>query len=109
MRTTSEAKADRKAAPPIHKERLAFVEAAVWENEVGTEGKTRLHVTLSKSYKDAVGNWQRTGNLDVEDLPYAVKLLDRCHTWAAEQRYARAKVTTQEDQQEENEEQEHGR
>ena len=101
MRTTPKANPDSKTAPPVHKERLAFIEAAVWENEVGTEGKTRLHVTLSKSYKDAVGNWQRTGNLDIEDLPYAVKVLDRCHTWAAEQRYVRAKETVETHQEEE--------
>jgi hypothetical protein len=101
VRTTSDVKADRKTTPPIHKERLAFVEAAVWQNEVGTGGKARLHVTLSKSYKDAVGNWQRTGNLDVEDLPYAVKLLDRCHTWVAEQSYTRAKETAQAHEEEE--------
>jgi hypothetical protein len=92
MSTTSEAKPDTKAKPPVHKERLAFVEAAVWENEVGTEGKTRFHVTLSKSYKDGEGSWQRTGNLDSEDLPYAIKVLDRCHTWIAEERYKRAKA-----------------
>jgi hypothetical protein len=101
MRTTTKANHDGKTAPPVHKERLAFVEAAVWRNEVGTEGGARLHVTLSKSYKDAVGNWQRTGNLDVEDLPYAVKLLDRCHTWVAEQSYTRAKETAQAHEEEE--------
>ena len=99
MRT--EAKADSKAAPPIHKEQLGFVEAAVWKNEVGTEGKTRLRVTLSKAYKDAVGNWQRTGSLDVEDLPYAVKVLDRCHSWVAEHRYARAKASAHEEEEQE--------
>ena len=69
MSTTSGPKPDTKGAPPVHKEKLAFVEAAVWENEVvGTEGKTRsfFRVTLSKSY-NSDGNWKSTGNLDPED------------------------------------------
>ena len=92
MSSPSHAKPDAKAAPPVHKEKLAFVEAAVWENEVGDEGKTRFRVTLSKSYKDGDGSWQRTGNLEAEDIPYAIKVLDRCHTWIAEERYKRAKA-----------------
>jgi hypothetical protein len=90
----SKSSSDAKAAAPVHTEKLAFIEAAVWENEVGTEGRTRFRVTLSKSYRDGEGAWQRTGNLDPEDIPYAVKVLDRCHTWVAEERYKRASAKT---------------
>lgn len=92
MSTTQSAEKPEAKVRPIHKEKLSFVEAAVWENEVGTEGKTRFRVTLSKSYKDSEGAWQSTGNLDPEDIPYALKVLDRCHTWIAEERYKRAKA-----------------
>ncbi len=84
---------ETKAAAAVHKERLSFIEAAVFENEVGSEGKTRFKVVLSKSYKDSDGSWQRTGSLDPEDIPYAVKVLDRSHTWIAEERYKRAKAS----------------
>lgn len=86
MRTTSEKDHDSKNALPVHKERLGGIEAAMWGNEV-REGRPRMSVTLTKSYRDAEGNWQRSASLDIEDLPHAVKVLDRCHTWAAEQRY----------------------
>ena len=104
----SEVKSESRNAPPVHKEKLGAVEAAVWENEVGTEGRTRFRVTLSKSYKKD-DKWERTASLDADDLPYAIKVLDRCHTWAAEHRYSRAKGTEQTHEQEEDAEQEYGR
>ena len=84
MSTTSEAKPDTKAKPPVHKERLAFVEAAVWENEVGTEGKTRFHVTLSKSYKDGEGKWHQTTSLHRDDLLAAAYALMKCYDFITE-------------------------
>ena len=90
MSNTSSGEA--KAAAPVHKEKLAFVEAAVWENEVGTEGRTRFRVTLSKSYRDSSNAWQSTGNLDADDIMAAIEVLRRSYVWIAEERYRRAKA-----------------
>jgi hypothetical protein len=80
---------------PIHRETLGPVEAAVWSSDFGNEAKPRIRVTLTKAYKDADGIWRRTDALDVEDLPFAVQVLERCNTWAIAQRQTAAQVVAQ--------------
>jgi hypothetical protein len=80
---------------PVHKERLGALEAAVWENQVG-EG-TRMRVTLSKSFKDAEGTWQRTHSLDAADLPLAQRLLERSEAWIANRQQQAAEVDQEEE------------
>ncbi len=92
-------------ASPVHKERLGALEAAVWENEVG-EGRSRMRVTLQKSFKDAEGTWQRSHSLDAEELPLATRLLDRCESWIARQQQraaSPASATLDEEQEHERE------
>lgn len=76
------------ATKPVQTFSMNFVEAAVWEDEVG--GKTRFRVTLTKRYRDDKGQWKRTNTLDPQDIPYAVKVLDSAHTFEAEERQRRA-------------------
>lgn len=91
MSTKSEAKPDAKGAPPVFRERIQGVEAAVWENAIGSEGKTRLRLSLSKSYKDKDGNWASTTNLDIEDAPIAQLVLSRAWEWSLRELQRRAR------------------
>jgi hypothetical protein len=45
------------------------VQGSIWDRE-GPNGETRYTVSVSRSYKDKEGNWQRVSSFDLEDLPH---------------------------------------
>ena len=57
---------------PVLSRRLDRVELAVWRKEVDRDGGDREHfsITLSRSYRDSEGRWQRTHRFDPRDLPH---------------------------------------
>jgi hypothetical protein len=69
---------------PDYKAHYGRVQAAVWTREI--EGRTIYSVSLTRSYRDKQEQWQRTTNLDEEDLLPAAKALDDAYTWIQRQR-----------------------
>lgn len=84
--TTGSPAADNKArapkARPVHEVRMGRVRAAVWENQ--TETGVRFNVTLSRLYKDG-DQWKDSASLGRDDLPLAIRVLEKVHDWIFEQ------------------------
>jgi hypothetical protein len=70
---------------PDYKAHYGRVQAAVWRRE--SEGRTAFSVSLTRSYKDKHDQWQRTTNLDEDDLLPAAKALDDVYTWIQRSRH----------------------
>jgi hypothetical protein len=68
--TPAEAPAGKR---PIHRIRLGYLQAALWENE--TPHGVRHSVTLERLYTDAEGKWQSTRSFNESDLPGLAALL----------------------------------
>src|SRR4051794_9926821 len=64
---------------PDFKVQMGRVQAAVWKREF--EERTTFSVSLTRSYLDKQQQWQRTTNLDEDDLLPAAKALDAAYTW----------------------------
>jgi hypothetical protein len=79
---------------PEYKAHFGRVQAAVWRREF--EGRTSYSVTLTRSYKDKQDQWQRTNNLDEDDLLPATKALDEAYTWIQRQRHQSRDASMQE-------------
>lgn len=62
---------------PMGKFRVGSVTASVWKNEKGWS------VSLQKSYKDDMGDWQNTGNLFHGDVVCAIRALQRAEDYVA--------------------------
>lgn len=58
---------------PVHRIRLGFCQAAIWENE--GEFGARYSVSLERLYTDEEGNWQYTRSFNASDLPNLAALL----------------------------------
>src|SRR5689334_21913628 len=58
---------------PVHRIRLGYCQAALWENE--SEYGVRYTVTLERLYTDAEGAWQYTRTFGAHDLPALAALL----------------------------------
>ena len=67
---------------PVHEIRLGTVKAAIWANE--TEQRVRRHnVTVNRLYKDGE-KWKTSNSFGRDELPLAIKVLDRAYTWILE-------------------------
>ena len=69
---------------PDYKAHYGRVQAAVWKREI--DERTVYSVSLTRSYRDRQDQWQRTTNLDEDDLLPAAKALDDAYTWIQRQR-----------------------
>ena len=58
---------------PVHRIRLGFCQAAIWENQ--GEFGVRYSVSLERLYTDDEGNWQYTRTFNAGDLPTLAALL----------------------------------
>ena len=58
-------------------------DAAVFENEITTGGKTIIikKVTFQKRYKNSDGEWKTTYSLDVNDIPKAILALSKAYEY----------------------------
>src|SRR4051812_39467327 len=70
---------------PEYKAHFGRVQAAVWRRDI--DERTSYNISLTRSYKDKYDQWQRTNNLDEEDLLPAAKALDDAYTWVQRQRH----------------------
>jgi hypothetical protein len=70
---------------PDYKAHFGRVQAAVWRRDL--EGRTSYSVSVTRSYKDKQDQWQRTTQLDEDDLLPAAKALDDAYTWIQRQRH----------------------
>lgn len=68
-----------KGNAPVHKERIGFVQAAVWKNDSGF-----YSVKLTRSYKDG-DKITDTDQLNAADLLNAAKVLERAEAWISAQ------------------------
>src|SRR3954447_20057429 len=70
---------------PDYKAHFGRVQVAVWRRE--NEDRTSYSVSVTRSYKDKQDQWQRTTQLDEDDLLPAAKALDDAYTWVQRQRH----------------------
>jgi hypothetical protein len=89
QKKAEEAQAQERQEPtvsrsPDYKAQYGRVQAAVWKREF--EERTTFSVSLTRSYLDKQQQWQRTTNLDEDDLLPAAKALDDAYTWIQKQR-----------------------
>ncbi len=64
---------------PAHKLRLGLLSATIWDND------GRYSVDLSRSYKDADGQWRNTASFGHNDLLNLAKLSERAEIWISRQ------------------------
>lgn len=66
-------------AQPVAKFRAGQVSAAVWENEITTNGRqvTVLKASVQRRYKDKDG-WKSSGSFSRNEIPLAVYCLQKC-------------------------------
>jgi len=82
------------ARTPDYKAHYGRVQASVWRRDV--DGRASYGVSLTRSYKDRNEQWQRTSQLDEEDLLPAAKALDDAYTWIQRQRHQQRGSSLQE-------------
>ena len=58
--------------------RIGAVKAAIWQNQAGD--RIRYNVTLSKSYRDAEGQWKTTHSFGRNDLLVLAKVANQAHS-----------------------------
>jgi hypothetical protein len=69
---------------PLYDLRSGRVQGSIWDRE-GSNGETRYTWSLSRSYKDKEGNWQRTASFDPEDLPHVKEVLAKAENLLKEE------------------------
>ncbi len=72
----------------IWSDRTTRLQVAIWENEVRYDDKVSLQhsVVLTRSFKNAEGNWTDSGSYRTHDLPLVRVLLELAHAWCAKRR-----------------------
>lgn len=70
---------------PLDSVRIGNIEAAIWPSK----DNLPPNVGLVKHYKDAHGEWQTTNSLNMDDVPVAIKTLDKAMDLAIEIQRAR--------------------
>jgi len=57
---------------PVNARQFDRVQAAIWrqDSESGESKEPFFSVTFSRNYRDANGQWQRTGSFTARDLPH---------------------------------------
>lgn len=61
--------------------RVGAVKATVWPRDRMSNGQsyTAYNVVLDRTYKDATGQFQRTGSLDLNSIPKAILALKKAY------------------------------
>lgn len=65
---------------PVKKFRAGAIEVNVWKNEIKNEkgdSYDKFSVSMQRSYKDKNDEWQKTGNMNTNDLPKLIVLLQQ--------------------------------
>jgi hypothetical protein len=78
-----------KGKPPAHVERLAGVEAGIWEN-ADSDGRPRFTVRIQKRFRDKDGAWRSSDYFFVDELPYLQEVSRKAFVWCAEERQRQA-------------------
>jgi hypothetical protein len=71
---------------PDYRAQYGRTVAAVWKRE-GEDGRTNWSVSLTRSYKDKSDQWQRTSQLDADDLLTGALALQEAFRWVEHQRH----------------------
>lgn len=64
---------------PAHKIKLGLTTATIWNND------GNYSVDITRSYKDAQGDWKNTGSLFHSDLLNVAKVAERAEIWISRQ------------------------
>jgi hypothetical protein len=66
-------------AQPVAKFKAGQVSAAVWENEVTTNGRqvTMLKASVQRRYKDKDGQWKSSMSFSRNEIPLAIYCLQK--------------------------------
>jgi hypothetical protein len=68
---------------PVQKFVSGVLHVAVWETIIEKDKKTMkfYNVTYERSYKDKDDDWQKTTNIQAQDIPKVVMLLNKAYEW----------------------------
>src|SRR3954449_12951221 len=72
------------SSTPEHKVHYERADVAIWKREA--EGRMWYSLSVTRSYKDQDGRWQRTSSLDEEDILPAARALEDAYTWIQKER-----------------------
>ena len=72
---------------PVHRIRMFPIECAIWKNQ--SENGAWYNVTLSRSYKDANGEWKSTDSFSADALLLVAKVADQAHSWIVQKQQER--------------------
>ncbi len=86
---------------PAHEIRIGRVRATVWANQHEKQG-TWYSVTLTRSYKDAQGQWQTANSFGRDDLLVLGEICRQAFLWIHRQAWRPPVGTGQEEQAEGN-------
>lgn len=70
---------------PDFRSHMGRVQASVWSREI--DGHLYHSITLTRSYKDKYDRWQRTTNLDQDDLLPACEALREAYFYIQQKRH----------------------
>lgn len=73
---------------PTGKLRLGAINAAIWANQTGGEGRTIYSVTFDRRYKAADDSWKSADSFGRDDLLKLAKLADMVHSRIVEMQQA---------------------
>lgn len=67
---------------PVLKLQCGNIQGAVWENSktIGDSVEKWYSLSIEKSYKDAKGEWKKTTNFMIDDLPKVREVVVRAYT-----------------------------
>jgi hypothetical protein len=77
---------------PAHKFRIGSLQVTIWRNFSTDKGTTWYSVVPTRSYKSGDDAWRETDSLGFDDLLTMAKLLNKAHSWIAEQMKADSKA-----------------
>jgi hypothetical protein len=88
---TPTGQAQQKGSRPAKEFRLGRVRASCWLN-TNSKGESWFSIVLTRSYKDAQGNWKNSHSLGLDDLFVAGEVLKQAALWVYAERQGEHKV-----------------
>ena len=91
LKTAAELQAQQKGNRPAKEFRLGRIRASCWLN-TNSKGESWFSVVLTRSYKDAEGQWKNSHSLGLDDLFIAAEVLKQAALWIHAERQGEHKA-----------------
>jgi hypothetical protein len=91
LKTAAELQAQQKGNRPAKEFRLGRIRCSVWGN-TNSKGESWFSCVLTRSYKDAEGNWKNSHSLGLDDLFVAGEVLKQAALWIHAERQGEHKA-----------------